>query len=173
MPERVIPIDALPRNRNVHRVILHWTAGGPKPSALDKAHYHFLVDQQGMLYRGAAGPGIYLPHTRQLNTGSVGLSLCGMAGATSLRSLGAYPLTKVQIERACQAAADIIAAYDLALSGRTCLTHAEVTTVYGIEQRGKWDITVLPPWPEIQPEHCGTYLRDKVQWYLQRFHGRR
>ena len=34
------------------RVILHWTAGTHRASALDAAHYHILIEGNGTLVRG-------------------------------------------------------------------------------------------------------------------------
>lgn len=173
MPERVLPEAWLPRPRRVHRVILHWTAGAYTPSTLDRAHYHFLIDGEGRPHRGIRGPGLYLPHTRNLNTGSVGLSICAMAGAVeSPFDAGRFPLRQVQWERAIQAAADLIARYDLALTERTFLCHSEVQDVYGVRQRGKWDIDILAFAPNLRPDEVHDQMRAKCGWYLKEYHSR-
>ena len=169
MHERVVPEAWLPYGRNVVRVVLHWTAGAYTPSALDRAHYHFLVNGEGQAVRGIRGPGLYLPHTRNLNTGSVGLSICAMAGAVERPfKSGPAPLTNLQWERACQAAAEILHAYGLPVSERTILCHSEVTRVYGKVQRGKWDIDVLPFARELTAPEVHSQMRRKVAWYLDR-----
>ena len=33
---------------------------------------------------------------------------------------------------------------------------------------GKIDITYLPPYPDIKPQDCGTFIRTKVNWYYKR-----
>lgn len=163
---RLLPEAWLPAGRLVERVIVHWTAGAHMPSVLDKAHYHFLVTGHGEVVRGIRGPGLYLPHTRGLNTGSVGLAICAMAGAVQQPAKsGPYPITRVQWERCAQAAAEILHAYKLPLTESTLLTHSEVTGVYGILQRGKWDINVLPFARELTPEEVHRNLRRKAQWY--------
>lgn len=173
MPSRVIPEAWLPRPRNVQRVILHWSAGAYQPSLIDRAHYHFLVSGAGEVSRGVRGPGYYLPHTRNLNTGSVGLAICAMAGAVQAPfRAGAYPLLNLQWERAAQACADLVAAYQLGLSERTVLTHSEVTRVYGQLQRGKWDIDALPFAPELTAGEVHQQFRRKVAWYLTTYYGR-
>jgi N-acetyl-anhydromuramyl-L-alanine amidase AmpD len=172
MPDRVLPEAWLPKGRKVHRVILHWTAGAYKASAFDRLHYHFLVQGDGTVVQGVRGPGLYLPHTRNLNTGSVGISLCAMAGAVQGRASGRYPLNSLQWERAIQAAADVIAAYDLALTERTFLCHSEVQEVYGLRQRGKWDIDVLPFALGMGPDEIHSQMRRKAAWYLREYHGR-
>lgn len=171
--ERILSEAWLPKGRNVRRVVLHWTAGRNQPSALDRAHYHFLIDGLGVPYRGLRGPGLYLPHVRAFNTGSVGLALCGMFGAVQGRTDGPCPLTEPQVERACQAAAEILVAYGLTLSERTVLCHSEVERVYGVPQRGKWDIDRLPFYPHYgkTPAEVHALLRRKVAWYLRTYHG--
>lgn len=168
--ERVLPREWLPAGRNVDRVILHWTAGGYRPSALDRSHYHFLIDGAGKAVRGIRGPGLYLPHTRNLNTGSVGLSICGMAGAQERPfAAGTSPITKLQWERACQAAAEILDAYGLPVSERTVLCHSEVQRVYGKTQRGKWDIDALAFDRALSAPEIHVQMRRKVAWYVQEY----
>jgi hypothetical protein len=129
----------------VERVILHWTAGGPYPNPMDRLHYHLLVDRDGHLSRGLTPIGRWCPHTRRLNTGSVGIAACGMSGAGPMPfSAGPCPLTEAQVAALCRAAAQVIKRYGLIVTERTCLTHCEVPRVYGIDQRGKWDISWLP-----------------------------
>lgn len=168
--ERVIPIEWLPKPPpgRVQRVIMHWTAGGYKPTAFDQLHYHFLIDGEGKAVRGPRAPGLYLPHVRAFNTGSVGLSICAMAGAVQHRTDGKAPLTKLQWERACQAAAEIIHRYDLPVSERTVLCHSEVFAVYGVAQRGKWDVDRLPFEPNTPRDEVHRQMRRKAAWYLER-----
>ena len=171
MANRVVPDIWLPPGRSVQRIVMHWSAGGYTPSLLDKSHYHFMVDGKGAVHRGVRSPGQYLPHTRNLNTGSVGLSICAMAGAVQGKAHGKFPLLALQWERACQAAADILAAYDLAVTERTVLCHSEVERVYGKKQRGKWDIDVLPFAPALSPAQVHDQMRRKISWYLDTYHG--
>lgn len=168
---RVIPVSALPKlpGRKVSRVIMHWTAGGYTPNAIDRAHYHFLIDGQGEVVIGPRKPGLYLPHTRMLNTGSVGLAICAMRGARQVPfHAGEQPLTHLQWERACQAAAEILHAYGLELSERTLLCHSEVTRVYGRRQLGKWDVDRLAFDPVLKPGAVHANMRRKAEWYLKR-----
>ena len=68
------------------RVIAHWTAGAGRASAKDKAHYHRLVEYDGTVVAGAeavednivTSDGDYAAHTLRLNTGSIGVAMCGM-----------------------------------------------------------------------------------------------
>lgn len=139
--------------------------GRYEPSLLDRAHYHVLIAGDGTARRGPRLPGQYLPHTRNLNTGSVGLAICAMAGAVWGRTLGTQPFTRVQWERAAQAAAELCAAYDLDITERTVLCHSEVGRVYGKQQRGKWDIDVLPFETSLAAADVHDQFRRKVTWF--------
>jgi hypothetical protein len=165
--QRVVPEAWLKAQGPVHRIVIHWTAGSYTPSQLDRIHYHLLIDGDGKCHRGVRPLGAYLPHTRALNTGSVGLALCGMRGAQqSPRKLGDSPLTLLQIERACQAAAEVCFAHELAVTERTVLCHSEVPRVYGVPQRGKWDVDIAPWDSSLSPKGVHELLRRKVAWFL-------
>ena len=166
--ERVIPEAWLSPSGNVKRVIMHWTAGGYTPSAFDRLHYHFLIDGQGKAVRGPRAPGQYLPHVLKFNTGSVGLSICAMAGAVQGKTDGKCPITKLQWERACQAAAEILHRYNLPVDEKTVCCHSEVTRVHGVKQRGKWDVDRLPYVPEMTPTEVHNNMRAKIAWYWDR-----
>jgi hypothetical protein len=148
----------------VQRVILHWTAGGPYPNMVDLLHYHLLVDKDGHVSRGRFPIGRWCPHTRMLNTGSVGLSACGMAQAEPAPfHSGPSPLTEAQIAALAAAAARVLAHYGLPVTERTCLTHCEVPRVYGVEQRGKWDISWLPGMQSPDRQVAG----DRLRWLVR------
>lgn len=169
-PARVIPVEWLPTAATgwVRRCILHWTAGLPEPTALDKRHYHLLIRQDGAAVRGNTPIGSVASHTRLLNTGSVGIAVCGMLGATPRGHYGPYPLTAVQVERMTQGVAEVCHAYELAVTERTVLCHSEAWRVYRRPQLGKFDIDVLPYESELPADEVHALLRRKVQWYLQR-----
>lgn len=163
MSPLLIPAAWLPEAA-VHRVILHWTAGRHQPSFIDRLHYHLLIDAAGTLHRGQFPIGRWPPHTRRLNTGSVGIALCGMTGAREAPfAWGAAPLTPAQLTALAPAAAQVLARYGLPVTEATCLTHCEVTTAYGIVQRGKWDISVLPGMRAPAPHSTGEHLRQLVR----------
>jgi hypothetical protein len=135
------------------RIIIHWTAGGNKANSTDKKHYHVLVEGEGRVVAGdhpikankAPLSKAYAAHTLSCNTGSIGVSLCGMVGAVETPfKPGNAPITKVQFEAAIKEVARLAKEYGIAVSPKTILTHAEVEANLGIKQRGKWDITILP-----------------------------
>lgn len=72
------------------RIIMHWSAGGNSANSSDRKHYHETVEGDGNRVRGDKLPeanlstsdGNYVAHVRKFNTGSIGLSMAGMAGSS-------------------------------------------------------------------------------------------
>jgi hypothetical protein len=163
---------------SIKRIVCHWTAGASFPSAEDLEAYHILVNRVGHVHRGehaitdnlSTADGDYAAHTRGLNTGSIGLSLCGMAGANEKPfAPGPFPLTRVQWNAAIIAAADLCRRYSIKPDERGLLMHCEVEDVYGRVQRGKWDVSVRS-WPageEWEDMTPGAELRIRVGRLLQ------
>lgn len=159
---------------NLQRIIFHWTAGAGTPNATDLEHYHFIIDRTGKVYTGKCEPkdnincndGKYAAHTGGGNTGSIGISFCGMAGFNGSNiATTKYPLTKVQMEAGFKLAAELCKNYGLNLSDpMTIQTH------YGFGKRhpkttssGKIDIIWVPyKWgkDDIEKE-----IYNKVKWY--------
>lgn len=115
MSERLIPADWMP-DAAMPRIICHWTAGGPKATNLDRQHYHILIEDDGDLVRGrfsikdneSTADGVYAAHTRGLNTGSIGLAVCCMAGAQeSPFAEGSHPMTERQWQVMAKAVAEL------------------------------------------------------------------
>lgn len=167
-----VPSDWMPR-ANINRVIVHWTAGQHRASEDDRKHYHVLVEFDARLVRGiptidkndASGARTgYAAHTLNCNTGSAGVSMCGMAGAVeSPFSPGSAPLTQVQWDAMTRVVSDICRRYGVPVTDRTVLTHAEVQPNLGIAQRGKWDVTRLPFDPKtVGHRAVGDLLRRQV-----------
>lgn len=160
----------------LERIICHWTAGQHRASATDKAHYHILVEGDGTLIRGdcaisangIGGTGQRASHTLNCNTGSIGVSLCCMAGAVeSPFKPGKAPMTREQWDKLAVVVADLCRRYDIPVTPRTVLSHAEVQGTLGIKQRGKWDFTRLAFDLEIRGARaCGDALRAAVGSYL-------
>jgi hypothetical protein len=180
--QRVIPLEWLPVGRRVDRIVLHWTAGRYSPSDYDRRHYHCLIDGEGHAVRGGFEAGQTAPSTRNLNTGTYAISIAAMFGAREGGPYGEFPMTRLQYERAAQAAAEVVAAYDLAITPGTVLSHEEVTYVYGplasppgpehLRQRGRWDVSQLPWERPHRPKREVWYsFRSKVAWYLKTYHG--
>lgn len=160
----------------MERIIVHWTAGAGRASDLDREHYHRLVEFDGTVLHGTeaiednivTSDGDYAAHTLRLNTGSIGVALCGMRGAKeSPFHAGPDPLTEVQFDAACRLIADLALAYGIPISRRTILTHAEVQPTLGVRQRGKWDISRLPWLPNLRGAiPVGDYIRSRVKGHM-------
>lgn len=159
------------------RVILHWTAGGARASQLDRKHYHFLVEQDGTVVQGIHGvdandrprKGRYAAHTLNRNTRSVGVALCGMAGARERPfRAGKAPFTKSQLNVLMRLVAQICDHYGIPVTRKTVLGHGEVQDLLGVQQRQKWDPMVLPWNPHLKPREVGDRMRSMVRAELER-----
>ena len=159
------------------RIIIHWTAGGNKPNSVDLEHYHFVIDSKGVIYNGKYKPednenckdGRYAQHTGGGNTGSIGVSMCGMAGYSNPREVGKYPLTAVQVEKMFKFCSDLAQKYKIPITSSTIMTHYE----FGQKNpkttsAGKIDIVFLPPFPGIPKDKIGDFIRAKIRWYSEK-----
>ncbi|TCR60927.1 peptidoglycan-binding protein [Bosea sp. BK604] len=173
---RIVPLDWMPAAQ-MSRLIVHWTAGNHTASGLDRSHYHILVESDGKLVRGIPSIALndargaktgYAAHTLNCNTGSIGVSLCCMAGAVEKPfKPGSAPMTKVQWDAVPAVVADLCRRYGIPVTPKTVLSHAEVQANLGIKQKGKWDIARLAFDPSIVgAAACGDLLRRQVQAVL-------
>ena len=162
------------------RIIIHWTGGAHQPNNTDYQHYHYLINKDGVVTLGkfpvsanevcrndANGKPAYAAHTGGGNTGSIGVSLCGMAGFKGANNVGPYPLTRIQCERMFKLCAELSKKYKIAVTSGNIMTHYE----FGLKHpdttsRGKIDIIYLPPFPEIAKDKIGDFIRGKIKWYL-------
>ena len=161
------------------RIVIHWTAGTNQPNNTDMQHYHYLINGDGLVIEGKFKPednencsdGKYAAHTGGGNTGSIGISLCGMAGFKSSKDVGKYPLTRVQCERMFSFVASLCKKYGITITKQNVVTHYEFgqahpkTTSYG-----KIDIVYLPPFPSVARDEVGDFIRNKVRWYYSRLY---
>lgn len=160
----------------MNRIIIHWTAGTYCPNQGEKEHYHYLIDDKGILSKGKYTPednincydGKYAQHTGGGNTGSIGISMCGMyvPEKTDIHKTK-YPLTKIQCEKLFKTVAELCKKYNIKISPNTVMTHYEFgkrnpkTT-----SAGKIDIIWLPPYPSVTKDQIGDFIRSKVEWYI-------
>ncbi|MBW4656615.1 MAG: N-acetylmuramoyl-L-alanine amidase [Kaiparowitsia implicata GSE-PSE-MK54-09C] len=163
-PARVVPSDWIPAVR-LDRIIVHWTAGAHRASGLNKSHYYILIEADGMLVRGT--PSIAanrIGGTGPRASGSIGVSLCCMAGAIeSLFKAGSAAMPMAQWETLPAVLADLCRLFGIPVTPKTVLSHAEVQAMLGIKQRGKWDISRLAFEPKIVgAKACGDRLRRDV-----------
>lgn len=155
----------------MERIILHWTAGGYNASALDKEHYHILIQGDGTLVRGdhsiddnvSTGDDDYAAHTLHLNAKSIGISVCCMANAQeSPFRPGPFPMKKTQWQTMAAVAAELADFYGIPVTRQTILGHGEVQRILGVQQKGKWDPMVLPWDTSITKAQAGDLFRAEV-----------
>ena len=156
------------------RIVMHWSAGSGKVSALEKKHYHYIIGSDGLVVEGnnevAANipplkSGQYAAHTWKLNSNSIGVAISAMRGATERPfSWGTHPMSDLQVDALCRLVASLSAKHGVPITRETILTHAEVQPTLKVTQRAKWDITVLPGMKK--PDHpvvVGDMLRNKIK----------
>jgi hypothetical protein len=160
----------------MNRIIWHWTGGAHKANDSDKRHYHFIIEGDGAVVAGNHPPeanavirnpndgSTYAAHTRGLNTGSIGIALAAMRGATERPfNAGASPITPAQVDALVALTARLCGQYAIPVQYDTVLSHAEVQRTLKVAQRGKWDITWLPSMTRVgDPVAIGDGLRDRV-----------
>lgn len=152
---------------SLNKITIHWTAGTYSPNNTDRLHYHFLVDNNGIIYNGKYKPedninckdGKYAAHTGGGNTGNIGVSMCSMYDTR-------FPITRKQLEATCKLVAELSKKYGIPINNKTIITHAEFgkanphSTSYG-----KIDINKLPCVAVYGIKECGDWIRNKVNWY--------
>lgn len=159
------------------RIIIHWTAGGYFPTDFEKEHYHFLVDKNGVVCEGMFKPEDneickikrYAAHTGGGNTHSIGVAICAMAGFKNKKEIGKYPILKKQFERTMEFCASLSVKYHIDINPQNIMTHYE----FGVKNpkttsAGKVDIIYLPPYPWVEKDEIGSFIRSKIKWYKQK-----
>jgi hypothetical protein len=155
----------------MHRIVLHWTAGGYKASLLDKEHYHIMIEDDGKLVQGDhtiddnlfTGDDDYAAHTRRFNTKAIGVAVCCMANAEERPfKPGPAPMLEQQWNTMAQVAAELAKFYNIPVTERNILGHGEVERVHGVKQKGKWDPMVLPWNTNLTKKQVGDAFRAKV-----------
>lgn len=156
------------------RIILHWTAGKNIPNKADLEHYHYIVDGCGKVYSGKFQPEAniicknnqYAMHTKLGNTGSIGVSMCGMLGFISPKNIGNYPIKKQQAENCFYFCSKLCKKYSLSLNNNYITTHYHFNQKHNIKT-GKIDISFLPPYPDIKNFEMESFIIDKIKWYFK------
>lgn len=157
------------------RIILHWTAGLYNANQKEKDSYHYLIEyvnNEAEITQGTFTPednencydGKYAKHTGGGNTGSIGIALCGMKNFVSRNDVGNYPITEKQFQKMIDLIVDLISKYNIKITEETIMTHYEfgkknpkTTSAHKI------DIICLPPFPSIQKDEIGNFIRKNIQ----------
>lgn len=159
------------------RIVIHWTAGGYTPSDYEKQFYHYLVDDKGNVHDGKYKPednlncndDKYAAHTGGGNTGSIGVAMCAMAGFKNKSNVGDYPITPKQFEATMQLCAKLVKKYNLKVTPDSVLTHYEFGKKNPkTSSAGKIDIIFIPPYDWVVQNDCGSFIRSKIKWYLDK-----
>jgi N-acetylmuramoyl-L-alanine amidase len=157
----------------MEKIVVHWTAGSYSVSSYDKDHYHFLIDNHGVGHKGTnpvSGnarnnpKGKVTSHVKNMNTGSIGITVCAMAEAIENPfNAGPYPITQEQWDGLMLAVAQLADFYEIGVAPDRILMHGEVQQNCGVQQDGKWDIGRLPFKLELKNSRaCGDYMRSLV-----------
>lgn len=157
------------------RIIIHWTAGTNQPNGTDYLHYHYIINGDGVVVKGKFTPednencqdGKYAQHTGGGNTGSIGVSMCGMyVPAKTPVQKTKYPLTKKQCESTFKLCAELCKKYNIPITPQTVLTHYEFGKAHPkTSSAGKIDIIYLQAYPEQTAGKIGDFIRNKIKWY--------
>ena len=159
-------------------IVLHWSAGHYGQFFGD---YHVQVDEGGEIYLTEEDLSEVLPHTENLNRGSIGVSLCCAVFATT-QDLGDEPPTEEQIEVMAQIIAVLCANLWLSIRPDIVATHGEFADdpeyydeedMYGPNNDcWRWDLQYLgtdeSPYytaDHSDPHTGGNVLRGKAAWY--------
>lgn len=156
------------------KIILHWTAGRNFPNQVDLEHYHYVIDGGGKIYLGKFSPesnvvcksGQYAMHTKLGNTGSIGVSMCGMQGYINPFRIGKYPITKQQVEKCFSLCAKLCKKYSIQPIKGNITTHYHFNQKHNIKT-GKIDINFLPPYSFIKDFEMEDFMIDKIKWYFK------
>lgn len=160
------------------KIIIHWTAGTNQPCSTDYEHYHYLINKDGVIVKGKFAPednlncndGKYAQHCGGGNTGSIGVSMCGMyvPKNTDIKDTK-FPLTKIQCEAAFKLIAELCKKYNIKITPQTVLTHYEFGQAHPkTSSYGKIDIVYLHAYPDITKNEMGNFIRSKVRWYFSK-----
>ena len=143
-------------DRGVRGVVWHWTAGAKGFIEAERAVYNFLASNAGDVIDGnhsIASQVMYdwqndvgASHTKNMNTGWIGISIDAMAGAQQRNPVvwGSNPMTWAGIDAMLAVTKEVCEEYNVPVSRWTTLSHAEVQPTLGVAQNQKWDMTLLP-----------------------------
>lgn len=162
----------------------HWTGGSYTPSDVDKKAYHRIINGDGKVVLGYHSiadnenttDGKYAAHTFNNNTRNIGVAIAAMGGKEVKESplvVGKYPIKPIQWNTFIREIASLCKEYNIPVTPKTVMTHAEVQTNLGIKQKNKWDITLLPGDENSRKrvrtaKEVGDIMRREVQFYIDK-----
>ena len=109
----------------------------------------------------------YAAHVRGFNSGSLGLSLCGMRGAVDYRpggdvDPGPSPITTRQVEVLITLAVQFLVIWGYEPTEDRIFTHWEAGALHGRPQGSRWDIGWIPGHVFTQRD-VGPWIRRRVR----------
>ena len=166
------------------KLYLHWTAGHYGQYFDD---YHLLVDDDGSIIATTDDLTEKLAHTYMRNTGSIGISMCCCAFATT-EDLGDEPPTDEMIDAMAQVIAVLCQELEIPCDMYYVMTHGEAADnvdgeepcePYGLLNGAeRWDLAFLgtPESPEFITDYedertGGNVLRRKANEYIAKWQG--
>ena len=166
----------------------HWTGGSYTPSDVDKKAYHCIINGDGKVINGyytiadneSTTDGRYAAHTFNNNTQNIGIAIAAMGG-TEVKEfplvVGKYPIKPIQWDSFIREIASLCKQYNIPVTPKTVMTHAEVETNLGIKQKNKWDITLLPGDENSRSrvrtaKEVGDIMRSEVQFFIDKSYGK-
>lgn len=165
-------------NSKPWKVCIHWSAGTYRFGDLEAYHYHYMINNLGVVKAGRFRPednvpplrnGQYAAHCGGGNSYCIGVSLLGMAGFKNANNVGKYPLTAKQCEAAWAKVAELCIKYGIPIDPEHVFTHYEFGRKNPrSDSFGKIDIIYLPPFPQVKPAEVGDFIRSKVTWYFKK-----
>jgi hypothetical protein len=153
------------------------TAGFGRPNNEDMNHYHFMIDDKGGCHSGHhkvsdnidCKDGSYAQHCGGGNTGAIGIAMCGMAKFNCNTRTSASNLTMKQVEATCEKVAQLCIEYGIEPTADNVYTHGEFGQLHkDSSSYGKIDIIYIPYLMMYGLDKCGDYLREKIQWYINK-----
>jgi len=159
----------------LNKITIHWTAGRNIPNAEEMKHYHYLIDSNGLLYKGFYAPednlncadGKYAQHCGGGNTNNIGVAFCGCYVPKGVNVKDTkYPLSRKQLEKGFELCADLCKKYNIPIDKTHVFTHYEFGLAHPkTSSAGKIDITFMHPFPAENKNTCGDFIRSKIKWY--------
>ena len=75
-------------------------------------------------------------------------------------------MTKKQFEAGMKLCAQLAIKYDIEITPQTVMTHYEFGKKNpNTTSAGKIDITYIPPYPWVDKNDAGSFIRSKIKWY--------
>jgi len=162
----------------LNKITIHWSAGRNIPNTEELKHYHYMIDSNGLVYKGQYAPedninvndGKYAQHCGGGNTNNIGVAFCGCwvpKGITVKNTQ--FPLTRVQLERGFKLCAELCNKYNIPIDKQHVFTHYEFGLAHPkTSSAGKIDIIYMHPFPAENKNTCGDFIRNKIKWYFSK-----